>query len=139
MKKLLLAGAVALLAAACSNDNNNAVVFPDFTGTFVMTGSVDGSPNSAISGDIIISNQSGSQADLMQSTTFSTNGQQLFTVVTTAPVTAAIQPNGRLAWTVNTGSATFAATGTLSGNQITGTWTFASGGTNVSGQFTAVR
>lgn len=138
MKKLLFACTVVLLAA-CGDNTTNSVLVPDFTGSFAMAGTIDGSPSSTISGSLVISGESGATVNVMQSTTFAENGQAQFTVLTASPVPGAIQSNGIITWTVNTSVSSFQATGTLVGNVITGTWTFTSGAVSTSGQFTAQR
>ncbi len=69
MKKLLFACTVVLLAA-CSDNSTNNLLIPDFTGSFAMAGTIDGSPSSTISGSLVISGQSGATVNVMQSTTF---------------------------------------------------------------------
>lgn len=133
---------LALLAACGSDDTTNPGI-PNFAGNFAVTGTVNGSTTSDITGTLAITNQQGNQASVAFTVNLRTNGQVTQTFTTPSPVTASLSSDGTISWEFTTTaqgvSVTLQNQGKLQGDVITGTWSATSIAGSFSGTFTATR
>ena len=119
----------------------------NFEGQYVLSGTIDGFPDSDITGTISITGQSGEGATVVQTIIFRDSGQSLFTISPEIPPTAQLSDDGSISWSfsaqTNPPSALgegdrFLASGRLQGNTIDGTWSL-TGTLPLAGSFSATR
>lgn len=131
---------VALVLAACGDDGPTEPRFPDFTGTYVYSGTMNGFPHVDLTGTLAIQSQQGGTAKTIPTVHFRADGETYFTVFTQVPGDATLGQDGAISFRTEGQGWTMQHDGNLSGNRISGTWTVVGNdGSSASGSFSAQR
>lgn len=131
-----------LVLVACS-DSPSEPSYPDFTGQYVYTGTVNGSPTLSLAGTLVITDQNGDAARVTPTLTLREGGTPVGSIVTVSPPLADLERDGAIEFDFpfDAGGETiqFRHSGRLQGNAIQGNWTMVASDGVEAGNFTAQR